>query len=160
MKLPPVATFNFDTSPLIFLDALHYLDTLANTEVFTAPAVRQELTIKEGAFGAHAPALSWVIERAPSEASLARVRAEVSLDAGESEALALAVDLGCMVATDDLAARRYAKRKGISLIGTVGLLIAIHENGYAVRSLEEDIAMLQRAGLFLSDDPVRKVLSH
>jgi len=48
-----------------------------------------------------------------------------SLGPGEASCLALAISRGLIFATDDLAARRLATRRGVLLTGTLGILIRL-----------------------------------
>ena len=54
---------------------------------------------------------------------------QMTVDAGEAEAIALASDKNCLLITDDKQARAAAKRLGVSIIGTVGILIRAKQNG-------------------------------
>lgn len=64
------------------------------------------------------------------------------LDAGEAECLALAITRGFMFATDDKAARRYAKRQRVALTGTLGILI---------QSVRREMLTLQQANTHLQE---------
>ena len=48
-----------------------------------------------------------------------------ALDPGEASCLTLAASRGLILATDDLAARRLAGSEGVSLTGTLGVLVAL-----------------------------------
>lgn len=54
---------------------------------------------------------------------------ELVVDTGEAEAIALASERNCLLITDDKQARTAAKRLGVSVIGTVGILIRAKQNG-------------------------------
>ena len=62
-----------------------------------------------------------------------------SLGAGEASCLAVAVSRRLILATDDLAARREASRRGVRLTGTVGILISMVRAG--------DLQLAQANGL-------------
>lgn len=51
------------------------------------------------------------------------------VDAGEAEAIALASEKNCLLISDDKQARAAAKRLGVSVIGTVGILIRAKQTG-------------------------------
>lgn len=51
------------------------------------------------------------------------------VDAGEAEAIALANEKNRLLITDDKQARSAAKRLGVSVIGTVGVLIRAKQSG-------------------------------
>jgi predicted nucleic acid-binding protein len=95
-------------------------------EAATTPLVLAELRAGE-ALG-HIPALNWtwltVLEPSVEEHALAEQFA-LQLDPGESECLAVAASRGGRFLSDDLAARRMARQRGVPLSGTVGLLLLL-----------------------------------
>jgi uncharacterized protein len=81
-----------------------------------------------------------------------------SLDAGEAEVIALALELGdAEVLIDERAGRRLAMRAGLRVTGTVGLLVEAKQEGLIerVRPLIDD---LRTFGFFLSDALYEAVL--
>lgn len=141
----------FDTSPLVFLDALTYADLLPGLfEVVIPPQVNAELRKKEGGVGSHIPDRSWVSVRSPKADVLGRTARELGAGAGENAAIALAQELGATVVLDDLKARRYARSKGIRVVGTLGILVLIHRLGRAKRMPEAEFALLEAHGMWLS----------
>lgn len=69
----------------------------------------------------------WLRVLTPNSADEHRLRMALdrSLDPGEASCLALAASRGLILATDDLAARRLAESEGVSLTGTLGVLVAL-----------------------------------
>ncbi len=69
-----------------------------------------------------------------------------SLDLGEASCLALAASRGVILATDDLAARRLAPGEGVSLTGTLGVLVAlVRDDALPLSEANEMLeAMIQR----------------
>jgi predicted nucleic acid-binding protein len=115
-----------NTSPLQYLhqlDLLHVLRTLAG-RVIVPPAVMHELG--EGrALGVNLPDLSreeWLLVRRPvSQQAVALVS---NLGPGETEVLMLGLESrNAVVVLDDALARRVAEALGLSLTGTLGLLL-------------------------------------
>ena len=51
------------------------------------------------------------------------------VDSGEAEAIALASEKSCLLISDDKQARTAAKRLGVAVIGTVGVLVRAKQNG-------------------------------
>jgi predicted nucleic acid-binding protein len=87
--------------------------------VFAPPAVRRELGIS----------VDWLtVKPVQNVAVVATLNTQV--DAGEAEAIALAMELGdVMVILDDKKARRVAKQVGLRVIGTVGVLLRAKQQG-------------------------------
>jgi predicted nucleic acid-binding protein len=82
--------------------------------------------------------------------------AYIGLDRGESEVLALAEERRArLVILDERKARRYARRLEFPMTGTVGVLLLAKDQGL-VPSVTALLGKLRDAGLFLSDDVVRR----
>jgi predicted nucleic acid-binding protein len=73
----------------------------------------------------------WIQILVPQSANERRLRAELGdrLGAGEASCLALAISRGLTLVTDDLAARRLAKERNVSVTGTLGILIGLVRGG-------------------------------
>jgi len=109
-----------DSACLIGLERIGSLDLLSSLidPVMVPPAVESE-------FG---PLPPWVVVQAPAdEGMVAALRLVV--DAGESEAIALAYEKGMRIILDDRKAREAARRLGVPITGTVGLLLKAKETG-------------------------------
>ena len=88
-----------------------------------------------------------------------RVVAYVNLDLGEAEVLALGEETNArLLIIDEDKGRRFARRLGFSVIGTLGLLMLAKENGFVER-VGPVIEELQSAGLYLAPNLIAKVLS-
>jgi predicted nucleic acid-binding protein len=82
------------------------------------------------------------------------------LGGGESEVLSWALAKpGCIAVLDDLAARRCSTALGIRHIGTAGLLV-LASRFKLIPSLEEAFHEVRKAGLYLKDDLVQRLLAH
>lgn len=157
----PRVTAVFDTSPLVFLDVLDYIDTLPKLfEVIVPPAVSAELAVKPKQPGAKTLSREWLSVRSPSEATLMRVERELGAGAGENAAVALALDMAATVVTDDLKARRFARHLGLSIVGMLGIVMTLHRQGLASRALAEELALLERHGMWLSERLKSSLLAH
>ncbi len=80
------------------------------------------------------------------------------LDAGEAEVLALAVEQAArLVIIDERKGRRYAKRLGLPVTGTLGVLLAAKARGMIV-SVAPLIDILLENGLYLHSDLIERTL--
>jgi len=134
-----------DTSPLQYLHQLGLLYLLPALvgRVVIPPAVLRE--IEQGkAAGIDLPdirSLEWLTIRSPAQ--IAAMPFEHDLGPGETDVLMLASEISGVVAVlDDGLARREADRRGIPVIGTLGLLVNAKRVGLVV-SVKEHIDRLQ-----------------
>src|ERR1043166_2389141 len=115
-----------NTTPFQYLHQISQLDLLPRIyrQVNVPQAVRDELLVGQ-AKGINVPsvdALTWVSVEGVSAVDLQRVPA--GLDAGEREAIALALGKADpLLIVDDAAARRCVTTLGIPFTGTLGLLV-------------------------------------
>lgn len=79
------------------------------------------------------------------------------LDSGEREAIALALEVGAdRLVADETLARQEAKRRNVSVIGTLGILRnAAHAN---LLLLPEALSKLQRTNFFVAPELIRSLL--
>ena len=117
-----------DSACLIGLERIGRLDLLPALiePIFAPSAVSQEFR--------SVPA--WMkVERPADVGMVAALR--LLVDPGESEAIVLAYEKGLRIILDDLKAREVAKRLGVPVTGTVGLLLKAKQEGViqAVRPL-------------------------
>jgi predicted nucleic acid-binding protein len=81
------------------------------------------------------------------------------LDIGEAAVIQLAIDLpGATVVLDDLKARRVARRSGIALTGSLGILLDLKRAG-KLASVSEAVERLRRHGAWLDDPLVERTLA-
>lgn len=153
-----------DAGPVIHLSWIGRLDLLEHLfeEVFLPPAVRDEvLAPPPGTLGLEgiqrALAAGWLRVQAPSGHTPPAPGAPGSLAAGESAALLLAEELGAdLVLTDDAAARAEARRRGLEVMGTVGVLIEAREQEL-IPAAAPLLLELRRLGQWFSDELVQAV---
>ena len=138
MKEPAVA----DSTCLIVLERIRRLELLRGLfePLVIPPSVQEE-------FGR---AVDWLIVQAPSDLRLIRVLRLV-VDDGEAEAIALALEKGWQLILDDRKARSWAKRLGIRIIGTAGVLIRAKQAGL-IPSVKPLLEAMQQEGFRM--DPV------
>ncbi len=141
-----------DTSPLIALNQIGQLDLLGNLfeSVLMPPAVAAEaLSVVERP--------SWLVERALSQALPADL-AEAGLGPGESEAIALALEVCAdRVLLDELPGRALAKHLDLPVIGTLGVLLLAKKRGL-IKTIREPIEALRFGGFRATDDLYDEVL--
>lgn len=148
-----------DNTPLVALWVLGRLDLLRDLygEVLIPQAVHDEFIATEEARRQSAlNSAPWI--KVASVSNTKRVLLYIGLDRGEAEVLALAEEQTArLVIIDERKGRRYAKRLGLPLTGTLGILLLAKEKGL-LPALAPLIEELQKAGLHLGTKLVKKVL--
>lgn len=158
-----------NSGPLMALGKLNRLDLLAKLydEVVAPRGVYDEVVV-QGLERDHADALTvqtfweqqgWPIEDV-SEDVLSSYRPDRVLDAGEMEVLSLARTLeSCLVLLDDETARAEARRLGLRVKGTLGVLVSAYRQG--VLSIDDLDGLLHeisaRPDIWISDQLCRDV---
>lgn len=152
-----------NASPLILLARIDLLDLLASlAKLLVVP----EAVIREVQAGSHRDGTA---DKVKDLASILQVddlpvpdRIRFwDLGAGESQVLAHALERpGAEVVLDDLAARRCARSLGLSMIGTLGIVVLCRHRG-TISAARPVIEMLCEAGLRLKpalmDEALAKV---
>jgi uncharacterized protein len=148
-----------NNTPLVALWILGRLDLLRDLyqEVLIPSAVEEEFFATEGQVRRKALSEApWI--RTVELSHPRRALAYAGLDQGEAAVLALAEERDArLVVLDERKARRYAERMGLSLTGTLGILIAAKRAGL-LGSISDCVSQLLGAGLFLSPELVRRAL--
>jgi len=81
------------------------------------------------------------------------------LHLGEVEIIVGAVENGIQdVVLDDNAARNKARKLGLSVTGTLGILRMARNMGL-ISNLEEEVTKLRTNGMYLTDELVKRILS-
>lgn len=129
-----------DSTCLIGLDRIGEIDLLPQmySQVTIPPEVQKE-------FGLY---FSWLIVKTPQNIGMIN-SLKLVVDNGESEAIALAYELGYRLIVDDRQARNTAKRLGIKIIGTVGILVKAKKLGL-IDQLLPILEALKSNGFYLS----------
>ena len=105
-----------DTSCLIILDKIGELEIL--NKLFGIITTTAEVANE---YGQELP--SWFEIREPSDRNYQSI-IEASVDKGEASAIALAVELeDCLLIIDDLKGRKLALELGLTIIGTIGVIV-------------------------------------
>ena len=93
-----------------------------------------------------------------SERTLLRADLLADLDRGEAEVIALAQELHAdLVVIDERLARRHAKRVGLTLTGTLGILLKAKERKLLPK-VAPVVEELRQGGIWLSDAVVTEAL--
>ncbi|HYG65936.1 MAG TPA: DUF3368 domain-containing protein [Thermoanaerobaculia bacterium] len=137
-----------DSACLIALERIGRLDLLQSLfdSVFIPPEVRRE-------FGTDLP---WLRIEAPADRKLVTTL-QMLVDSGEAEAIALASDMDVPIILDDLKARTVARGLGLSIIGTVAILVRAKRAGF-ISAVNPLIGELEGAGFRLGAALKREVL--
>jgi predicted nucleic acid-binding protein len=151
-----------NASPLINLARIGKLDLLPRLygELTVPEAVWREVVLEgQGQPGAEEiERASWIQVRSVTNRDLAQALQQ-ELDAGEAEAIALALEMGAeFLLMDERLGREAALHMGVQCVGLIGVLIEAKHKGLisSVRSLLD--ALRDVAGFWVSEALYRRVL--
>lgn len=155
-----------DTTPIITLIKINRIDLLEKLfgEVFIPEAVFHELTTNN-AFANEAEivkASSFLkVKTVQNQQSLSILQAVSGLDDGESEAIILAGELGSdALIIDEQKGRKVAQKLGITITGTIGILIQAHnENMISIENAKLYLEQLKNSNIRLSEALIQEALS-
>ena len=155
-----------DTTPIITLIKINRIDLLEKLfgEVFIPEAVFRELTTTT-AFADEAEivkASSFLkVTTVQNQQSLSILQAVSGLDDGESEAIILAGELGSdALIIDERKGRKVAQKLGITITGTIGILIQAHnENMISTENAKLYLEQLKNSNIRLSEALIQEALS-
>ena len=146
-----------NSSPLIFFSAIGILDSLADLGDISIPkAVYDEVTGNDLKGSNEVKHADWikVVELKDHES----VAFSSVLDAGEAEAIALAIKQNAdLILLDDLAGRRAANAYGIEVMGTLGMLKVMYQRG-RIENMKTTLDELQKQGFRMSTALYNKML--
>ena len=111
-----------DTSCFIILSKIGELDILQKLygQIITTSDISDE-------FGEILP--SWVLIKDVHNKQSQKIL-EIQIDKGESSAIALALEMeNCTIILDDFKARKVAQNLGLSVTGTIGVIVKAKLNG-------------------------------
>lgn len=142
---------------LALIDQLTLLRHLYN-EVLIPPAVQAEVLAggSSGIGRAHLRQAGWIQVQSLQDPRRADLLSD--LDQGEAEVIALAQEIQAdLVIIDERLGRRHAKRLGLTLTGTLGVLLRAREQEF-VSAIAPLIEQLRQGGIRLGDAVVSEVL--
>jgi uncharacterized protein len=142
-----------DTSPIRALAHLNLLSVLKNlfAQIIVPPAVDTELrNPAAGLTPVDVRTLDFVLLRAPRDTERVNELLD-TLDPGESEALALALELGTKeILIDERAGRAMAKRLGLLPIGVLGTPVRAKQRSLIATVEPESDRLERELGFFIS----------
>ncbi len=129
-----------DSACLIGLERIQALDILPNIfdPIVIPPEVQQEFGI----------VLPWLHVEVPLNQGFI-TSLKLMVDDGEAEAIALAYEKGWRIILDDRHARNVAKRLGVTMIGTVGILVRAKRQGH-IAAVKPFIEQLEMQNFYIS----------
>ena len=145
-----------NATPLIALAAVGQFDLLRAVygEINIPDAVFQEVVVT-GAGEAGATEVStaiWIKRHTVRNTALVQAL-ELELDAGEAEAIALAVEQSAgLILLDERPGRHAAARLGLTMTGTLGVLITAKDRGLLASVRPVLDALRVQAGFWIGDD--------
>jgi predicted nucleic acid-binding protein len=128
-----------DATCLIGLERVGRLDLL--------PALLEPVLVASKVVAEFGRKELWMTVEEPQDAALVNAL-ELLMDAGEAASIALAVQRKCRVILDDLKVRKVAAHMGLSVTGTVGLLVKARQEG-VITSLREMLDDLDANGFHI-----------
>ncbi|HEY5731337.1 MAG TPA: DUF3368 domain-containing protein, partial [Anaerolineales bacterium] len=153
-----------DTSPILGLSAIGLLNLLKSQfeTVFIPQAVLDELKVETNFRGIsviqEALKDGWLEPHQVQNKPLAQALS-LELDKGESEAIALAVDLKIeMLVMDESIGRERARAMGLQTVGVLGVLLNAkkHKQIKSIKKVMESLR--QEVGFFISDDLFKQIV--
>ncbi len=137
-----------DSTCLIALEQVGCLDLIPGLfdPIHAPPAVEREV----------GGVPHWLTVSVPSNTALVTAL-KMTIDDGEAETIALALERGWRAILDDLRAREVAQRMGLEIVGTVGLLVRAKRAGH-LAEVRQVLQKLSKSGFYLSDPLMREVL--
>lgn len=151
-----------NASPLINLARIGKLELLRQLygELSVPEAVWQEIVVKgTGQPGAdEVQAATWIKRRTVTNQQLARALRQ-ELDAGEAEAIALALEMEAeLLLMDEHVGRETARHLGLHYTGLIGVLIEAKRKGFISAVKPHLDALRDVAGFRVSDSLYQRVL--
>lgn len=151
-----------DSSPLIHLARIGRLGLLRQLfgEITIPQAVYREVVVEgRGKPGSEQIASAPWIRTASIRGETLKRALLIFLDEGEAEAIVLAVEMNAdLVLLDEREARIQAKRLGLRVTGTLGILLKSKKAGL-VENLREELAELKRTGFRISSTLEQEILN-
>jgi len=152
-----------DSGPLISCARARKLTLIRDvySRIVIPPSVYREIVIegagKPGAEEIEAAVSIWIAVKKPENESLV-AKLKQRLGPGESEAIALAIELGGYIFIDEKSGIKEARKRGIRIKSTLLLLLEARERGL-ISSVKAELDELIDSGFRCSDDLYYKTLA-
>jgi hypothetical protein len=150
-----------NTSPQILLAKIGRLDLLTQlySDILIPASVLDELIAKPGGEIKKIQALiragDFQVQKAANE-NIDRIPADLGV--GEREAIALAIEKNAdLVILDDREGRKIARSRGLSVTGTIGVLVEARERSL-IPSIRPELDRLIEAGMWLNEAFYHRIL--
>lgn len=149
-----------NASPLILLGRIGRLDLMERLapEIIVPDAVIAEIRAGEVKDATAITALRWAESRRVADAIVPASVERWDLGSGESQVIAHGLVGTRWAVLDDLAARRCATAHGITVIGTLGIVLRSKQRGSIDRA-EPWITKLINAGMFVDRELLDRILA-
>ena len=152
-----------DASPIIALACAGWFDLLhaVHGEILIPGAVFNEINAEDAALpGAREVAdAAWVKRKVVRDRSLVDALS-LELDPGEAETIALAVENRAdLILLDERQGRHAARRLGLTVSGTLGVVIVAKDRGVLASVRPVLDALRAKAGFWIGDDLYNEVLA-
>lgn len=148
-----------NTGPLVFLSKIDRLPILQKFgSIFAPKGVISEIKHKKDDVLKAVSKISndWLKIKPVRDKDLLDVLT-IELDGGEAEVICLAIEQKAdWVILDDQDARRFARRYGLNVIGTLGLLTWAKKKGY-IKSFMSEVGKLRKSGFYATAALVEKL---
>lgn len=114
-----------DTTALIILAKSDKLDLLSNLfqEVFIPLAVKDELNFKDDVVKYRIDKFDKISVKNITDTKILNRIKKLNIDAGEVEAISLALELDLKLIIDERKGRQIAMNQGLNVIGVLGILV-------------------------------------
>jgi len=118
-----------DTTALIILAKTNHLELLTNLveKVYIPQSVINEIHYKNDIVKFLIERSEFIELREVTDKEILNDIQETNLDLGETEAIALALELNFRLLIDEKSGRKVAKKKGVKIIGLLGILEANYQ---------------------------------
>ncbi len=147
-----------DTGPIIYLSKLNLIKLL---EIFSPVGISPEVRSETSNYKISVPVFLKTLElNAKTKDFVELLILQFELDLGEAEGLALIRQEGAkLFFTDDLDAREAAKQLGVSVHGTIGILIRGYREGKLSKNVViEKLRALKNTGFFITSDLIEQAI--